>query len=77
MADAYTVLLQPEAYESMERGYTYIEQDSPERAHAWAEGLMAAIESLTTFPARCPLAPEHDYFPQEIRQLLYGKGRQA
>jgi uncharacterized protein (UPF0248 family) len=26
-------------------------------------------------PKRCPLARENSYFSQEIRQLLYGKGR--
>ena len=26
-------------------------------------------------PKRCPLARENDYFSQEIRQLVYGKGR--
>jgi hypothetical protein len=36
---------------------------------------MDAIDSLKTFPARCPLAPENEFFSQEIRQLLYGKGR--
>ena len=75
MPDEYRIILQPEAYEGMESAYRYIEQDSPERAHQWATGLMEAINSLATFPARCPLAPENEFFPQEIRQLLYGKGR--
>lgn len=77
MADTHQVILQPEAYEGMESAFTHIEQDSPERARAWAKGLMEAIDSLAIFPARCPLAPENDNFPQEIRQLLYGKGRQT
>lgn len=59
----------------MESAYQYIEQHSPERAHEWANGLMDAINSLKTFPGRCPVAPENAFFPQEIRQLLYGKGR--
>ena len=75
MAEDYQIILQPEAYEGMESAYTYIEQDSPESAHRWATGLMEAINSLKIFPARCALAPENAYFPQEIRQLLYGKGR--
>lgn len=28
-------------------------------------------------PKRCPLARENEYFSQEIRQLLYGKGRNS
>lgn len=75
MADEYHIILQPEAYAGMERAYTYIEQESLDSAHQWAAGLMDAIDSLKTFPARCPIAPESRYFAQEIRQLLYGKGR--
>jgi len=75
MPSAYRIVLQPEAFEGMETAYEYIEQDSPERAHRWAAGLMDAIDSLKTFPERCPHAPENEFFPQEIRQLLYGKGR--
>ena len=75
MAEEYRVILQPEAYEGMESAYEYIERDSPESAHQWAIGLMDAINSLRTFPRRCSLAPENEFFTQEIRQLLYGKGR--
>lgn len=32
-----------------------------------------AIRSLSTFPSRCAHASEDPYFPEEIRQLLYGK----
>ncbi len=28
-------------------------------------------------PKRCSLARENDYFSQEIRQIIYGKGRNA
>lgn len=30
-----------------------------------------------TMPNRCPLAPENAKFSQEIRQLIYGSGRNA
>lgn len=75
MADAYRVIIQPEAYEGMESAYTYIEQESPTSAHRWATGLMDAINSMQTFPERCALAPENEFFPQELRQLLYRSGR--
>jgi hypothetical protein len=75
MANEYRIVLQPEAYEGMESAYKYIELDSPESAHQWAIGLMDAINSLKIFPARCALAPENDFFPQDVRQLLYGKDR--
>jgi plasmid stabilization system protein ParE len=37
--------------------------------------LLAAIDSLSQMPKRCAIAKETEHFSQEIRQLLYGKGR--
>lgn len=48
---------------------------SPDQARQWYDGLLKAIESLSTLPNRCSLAKENEYFSQEIRQLLYGKKR--
>ena len=48
---------------------------SPVKASQWYGGLLEAIESLSLMPNRCSLARENKYFSQEIRQLLYGKGR--
>lgn len=39
--------------------------------------MLEAIESLSQLPKRCPLARENQYFSQEIRQLLYGRGRNS
>jgi plasmid stabilization system protein ParE len=52
-----------------------IQVTSTENAKKWDQGLLKKIESLGTMPKRCPLAPENEYFSQEIRQLLYGKGK--
>ena len=38
----------------------------------WFNALEEAIDSLSQFPRRCPLAPETTAFPVEIRNLLYG-----
>ena len=50
---------------------------SAERARQWYEGLLRVIESLSEMPKRCPLARENQYFSKEIRQLLYGRGRNS
>ena len=50
---------------------------SPENAKEWYEGLLRAIESLSSMPYRCPLARENKYFSKEIRQLIYGRGRNS
>lgn len=50
---------------------------SPTKASQWYAGLLQAIESLSEMPKRCSLARENQYFSQEIRQLLYGRGRNS
>lgn len=53
----------------------WIAEQSPEAAHVWLDGLLQAIQSLATHPFRCALAPENDYFSEELRQLIYGRYR--
>jgi hypothetical protein len=43
----------------------------PER-HRWFRVLQDASASLGEFPERCPLAPESEVFPFQVRHLLYG-----
>ena len=62
MAKQYRIVMQPEAYEGMNRAYRYIEQNSATAAHSWAVGLMEAINSLKNFPSRCAPAPENDFY---------------
>jgi plasmid stabilization system protein ParE len=46
---------------------------SPAAADNWLAGLYKAIDTLKTRPLRCPVAAENEKFPEEIRELLYGK----
>ncbi|MFN6568136.1 type II toxin-antitoxin system RelE/ParE family toxin [Dendronalium sp. ChiSLP03b] len=48
-----------------------------DRSQFWYQGLIKAIISLQEMPRRCPIAREDVFFNQEIRQLLYGQGKQA
>jgi plasmid stabilization system protein ParE len=48
---------------------------TPERSQSWYQGLIKAIASLQEMPRRCPIAREDALFSQEIRQLLYGRGK--
>ena len=57
----------------LREAYLWIREDSPERATRWRKGLLKQIERLETLPERCPLAPENQFFAEEIRQLLYGR----
>ncbi|WP_265270307.1 hypothetical protein [Nostoc sp. KVJ3] len=36
---------------------------------------MNAIATLQEKPQSCTLAVEHEIFPEEVRQLLYGKAK--
>ena len=72
----YRVIIQPAAGQEIEQAYIKIAAEAPVAAARWYNGLMEAIESLSSHPTRCSLAPESASFDLEIRHLLYGrKGR--
>ena len=48
-------------------------QHAGETGIRWFLALEDAIASRAKFPERCPVAPENDRFPFEVRQLLYGR----
>ena len=49
------------------------DQASQAVADKWLAGLYRTINTLATRPLRCPVAAENDRFPEEIRELLYGR----
>lgn len=51
------------------------EQGSPEGALGWIDAIEAAINSLKSFPARCPLAPESEIVGEDVRQLVFASHR--
>jgi plasmid stabilization system protein ParE len=69
----YAVIVQPPARLDIESAYLYIRDRAPLATERWLEGIEKAILSLDQFPRRCPLAPESKEFPEEIRQMLYGR----
>lgn len=71
----YEVVVQPVAEAELEEAYRYIWKDSPERAMRWRTRLLVKAESLSRWPERCPLAPENDAFPEEVRHLVFGSYR--
>lgn len=66
-------MVQPPASAEMEEAFRWIADQAPASAVKWFNGLQVAIQSLESFPERCPLAEESQAFEMEIRQLLYGK----
>ena len=43
------------------------------RPNAGIKVFFKQMETLTRQPSRCPRATESDKFPEELRELLYGK----
>jgi plasmid stabilization system protein ParE len=73
----YQVIIQPAAQKAIEEAYFWFSNDSSRKARTWLEGLHKVILSLESMPSRCSLAFENDFLEQEIRQIIYGKGRNA
>jgi len=48
-------------------------QSAGETGERWFVALGAAIAALMSMPSRCPMAPESQDSPIEVRQLLYGR----
>lgn len=63
------------AQAQIEQSYRWYRERNPEFADRWFRGLMNDIASLQQKPQRFALAVEHDIFPEQVRQLLYGKSK--
>jgi plasmid stabilization system protein ParE len=72
---AYEVKTSEKAEEDVRQIYRLIRADSATAADHWFLGIYDRIESLRTFPLRCPLAPESSDQPEVIRQQLFGRYR--
>ena len=72
---AFQVEITPIAEAQIEQAYRWYRERNPEFADRWFRGLMNAIATLQEKPQRCALAVEHEIFPEEVRQLLYGKAK--
>jgi plasmid stabilization system protein ParE len=66
----YAIVILPNAEQEIEAAYLYIKMDSPINALNWYQAIYRKIQSLASMPLRCPLAPENDFFEEEIRHLL-------
>ena len=73
---AYTIIIESSADRELDEAYRWIaENNSPENAMLWYFDILEAIKTLENLPERCALAPENQFFREEIRQLLYVKYR--
>ena len=71
----YRIVIEPTAEREIRSAVRWrTEHGSPTVAARWYNGLIKKIDTLRRHPSRCPLAAETDKFPEEIRELLYGRG---
>ena len=71
---SYQILIQPTAFQEIESSYRWLcDNVSPDLANNWYYEIQDSIQSLKSFPKRCPIAPEASVIGREIRQLWVGK----
>jgi plasmid stabilization system protein ParE len=72
----YRLRVTAQAVVDADETYAWIaEHLSVDKAESWYQGLFKQMETLTRHPTRCPRAAESGKFGEELRELLYGKGR--
>lgn len=71
----FRVSISPTALADIEALFLSQAENSPAHAAAWLLGLEKATESLSELPWRCSLAYESHAFDMEVRQMLFGTGR--
>lgn len=69
----FQVKLTRNAKLEIESAYLWLKNLNPNYADQWFRDLMNTIATLQDKPKRFALARENDDFPEEIRQIVYGK----
>ena len=69
----FQVRISRKAEIEIEAAYEWLKQSNASYADRWFQGLMNRLATLQEKPKRCSLATENNVFPEEVRQLLYGK----
>ena len=69
----HTVIVLPRALRDLDEAYLWASRHAPVTAARWLNRFHAALQTLSSNPERCSIAPENDLVDQEIRQFLFGK----
>ena len=73
---AYRVRISDRAERQLDKAAQWYSDHDPTVGAEWLIGFRAALKSLSGNPERCGLAFETDRFSFDLRELLYGSGRQ-
>lgn len=71
----YRVVISPGAQEALDAHIKHIAIDKmePLNAQRWLQKAYAAVDTLSMFPNRCPIAPESKFSKHTIRMLNIDK----
>ncbi len=69
----YPVIVTQKAKDDLRHYYSVAAQHAPETAARWLKRFEEALQTLSSNPTRCPLAPENNLVQQPIRQFFFGK----
>ena len=69
----FRVILLPSAERDIGEAYEWVAEQDAEAAIRWYNRLLQVVFPLDTFPERCPLAPESEFFNSEIREIFHGR----
>ena len=68
----YEIVFAPTAYEDLECALKWLSENVPEKVAEWYAAIKSTIQTLSTFPERCPYAPENGLWGDEVlRQLFF------
>ncbi len=68
MSKIYKIEITTTAEVEAEEAILWLKEHSPEAAKRFQQGLVKSLESLQSNPFRCSLAPENDFFYQDLAQ---------
>ena len=69
----YLVIVTQKAKDDLRHYYTMAAEHAPETAAKWLGRFEQALQTLSTDPQSCPIAPENDLVDPTIYQFLHGK----
>ena len=70
---AYSVRITARALREIDKAIEWLAERSRAVASRWQLQLLEAVRSLENNPEQWGLAPESEWYPGELRQLLHGK----
>ena len=69
----WNVIVEASAQHDLTEAYLWLAERDEAVAHRWFDAISDTINTLQTFPERCPLAPESRFLDRDIREIFHGR----